>query len=164
MSPRYLIEPLTESDAQILSDMLFHAVYVAPGTVPPSRAIVTEPELARYVEDWGRVNDVGLKGIDSRDRKPVGAAWVRLLVGENKGYGYVDDGTPELSIAVLPDYRGRGLGTRLLNALFSLAREHYNAISLSVTKENPAKRLYDRLGFRVVSEQGSSLTMKKDLS
>ena len=163
MSLHYLIEPLTESDAEILSDMLFHAVYVAPGSVPPSRAIIKEPELARYVEDWGRVNDVGLKAIDSRDRKPVGAAWVRLLVGENKGYGYVDDDTPELSIAVLPDYRGRGLGTRLLNALFSLAREHYNAISLSVTKENPAKRLYDRLGFRIVFEQGSSLTMKKDL-
>lgn len=163
MSPHYLIEPLTESDAEILSDMLFHAIYVAPGTVPPPRAIIKEPELARYVEDWGRVNDVGLKAVDSRDRKLVGAAWVRLLAGENKGYGYVDDDTPELSIAVLPDYRGRGLGTRLLNALFSLARERYNAISLSVTKENPAKRLYERLGFQVVSEEESSLRMKKDL-
>jgi GNAT superfamily N-acetyltransferase len=67
-----------------------------------------------------------------------------------KGYGYVDDETPELTMAVLPFARGQGIGTELLTRLMELARSHYSGISLSVWPENSAYRLYQRLGFQVV--------------
>ena len=95
--------------------------------------------------------------------QPIGAAWLRLLVGDDGGYGHVDDATPELSIAVLSEYRGRGIGTRLLTRLLQLASEHYAAVSLSVAQNNPALLLYGRLGFDIVGTSGVSLTMRKAL-
>lgn len=72
---------------------------------PPPREIVLEPALARYVEDWGRETDCGYLAEDSNET-PIGAAWLRLFQGDQKGYGYVDDVAPELSIAILPGHRG----------------------------------------------------------
>ena len=80
------------------------------------------------------------------------------------GYGYVDEQTPELSIAVVPSRRGRGFGDELLRALMDRARlEGYTALSLSVERENPALKLYERFGFRPVEERGDTLVMKADL-
>ena len=75
----------------------------------------------------------------------------------------MDEQTPELSIAVLPQFRGQGLGTRLLEALTEAARGHYRAVSLSVSRGNPAERLYRRAGFELAAEGDSSITMLKNL-
>lgn len=65
-----------------------------------------------------------------------------------RGYGYVDDGTPELAVALYPGYRGRGIGGRLLRALFAELRDRgFRSVSLSVQHANPAYALYRRLGF-----------------
>jgi ribosomal protein S18 acetylase RimI-like enzyme len=76
---------------------------------------------------------------------------LRLLIGEQKTVSYIDDQTPELAIALLPDYTGQGLGTQLLTHLIPAAREVYPAIVLSVRMSNPARHLYERMGF-VVTE------------
>jgi ribosomal protein S18 acetylase RimI-like enzyme len=122
---------------------------------------LSTPELGRYVRGWGRPDDVGLLAVDAETGQPVGAAWLRLMTREEAGYGYVDDETPELSIAVLPRYRGKGAGTLLLTRLLGDAERMYKAISLSVSGDNPAVRLYERLGFEAVSSSGTSLTMKR---
>jgi ribosomal protein S18 acetylase RimI-like enzyme len=62
----------------------------------------------------------------------------------------VADGIPELAIAVLPQYIGQGIGARLLARLLEDARSLYPAVVLSVRDANPARRLYERLGFVVV--------------
>jgi len=94
----------------------------------------------------------------------VGAAWLRLLTGADRGYGTVDDATPELSVAVVPDCRGQGIGKRLLSALLDAAAERYEAVSLSVQADNPALRLYQRLGFEVVEDGGTWFTLRKRLT
>jgi len=160
-APRYPIRPLTQADEPLLWEMLYHAMYVPPGDAPSLRETVNRPELARYVRGWGRADDRGFVALDGH--QPIGAAWLRLLVGDDGGYGHVDDATPELSIAVLSEYRGRGIGTRLLTRLLQLASEHYAAVSLSVAQNNPALRLYGRLGFDIVGTSGVSLTMRKAL-
>jgi GNAT superfamily N-acetyltransferase len=86
-----------------------------------------------------------------------------VFTAGNKGYGYIDDETPELSIAVLPEYRGKGIGTDLLRHLIEEVRVRHRALSLSVSSDNPAIHLYKRLGFEVVEQTGTSLTMKKQL-
>jgi ribosomal protein S18 acetylase RimI-like enzyme len=156
-----IIRPLILTDEPFLWDMLYQAIYVPAGSPPPERDIVYRPELAGYVRDWGRSDDSGFIAIEPTTSCPVGAAWLRLLTKENQGYGYVDDATPELSIAVLPDYRGQGVGTQLLARLIEAAQTRYAAISLSVSPENPALRLYRRLGFEEVGRCGTSLTMIK---
>jgi ribosomal protein S18 acetylase RimI-like enzyme len=122
---------------------------------------VQRPELARYAEGWGRSDDIGFAAVDERSRQPIGAAWSRLLTGANKGYGHIDDTTPELSVAIEPPYRGRGIGTALLAALMKEAELRYRAISLSVARDNAAARLYRRLGFEIVRASGGAMTMRK---
>ena len=83
---------------------------------------------------------------------PVGAVWSRLLIGEHKTYGYVDDYTPELAAAVSPEYIGQGIGTTLLNAYLERTGKLFRAVTLNVRADNPAFRLYERAGFSVIGE------------
>ena len=161
---RYLIRSLLQSDEPMLREMLYHALYVPPGqpSFPPE--VVDEPEIIRYVERWGRAGDRGLAALDAVSVQPVGAVWSRLFSAEEKGYGYLASDIPELSIAVLPEYRNQGIGTSLLKQLISEAQNEFSALSLSVSADNPAVRLYLRLGFVIAAAQRTSLTMKLRLT
>ncbi|HEY1830711.1 MAG TPA: GNAT family N-acetyltransferase [Acidimicrobiales bacterium] len=125
---------------------------------PEQRAtVLARPEVAHYIDGWGRRGDLG---VVADNGAPLGAAWIRRFTRHDPGYGYVDDETPELSIGVVEDQRGRGLGTAMLHALVERALgEGATRMSLSVEDENPARRLYERLGFDVVGRVGSSDTM-----
>jgi len=162
-TPGYTIRPITPADEPFLWEALYHAIYVALGDAPPEQDVVNRPELARYVRGWGDANDLGFIAVAEEKQQPIGAAWIRLLTGDDGGYGYTDDTTPELSVAVLPEYRGRGIGTRLLIHLLQAVSIHHPSVSLSVEAGNPASRLYRRLGFEIVSTSGTSLLMRKTL-
>lgn len=107
---------------------------------------------------------MGFVAVDAGSGKPIGAAWLRLLKRDERGYGHVDDETPELGMAVLHGYRGRGVGSALLGCLLKSAGAVYHSASLSVSADNPAVRLYVRAGFQRVCVCGDSLTMIKRLS
>ena len=156
------LEPVTAENAAGLWEMLYLAIYIPPGVQPPGREIVREPGLAHYVEGWGRAGDLGFYAMQAE--QPVGAAWLRLWSEGDRGYGWVDDRTPELTLAVLPGLRGQGIGSRLLEHLLAAARSRYAAASLSVTAANPALRLYQRAGFRRVGGDEITWTMLIDLN
>ncbi|OXI31187.1 GNAT family N-acetyltransferase [Burkholderia sp. AU16741] len=62
-------------------------------------------------------------------------------------------------IQILPAHQGRGIGEAVLNALLTDAARAHVPVSLSVLHGNPARRLYERLGFRVASETDTSVNM-----
>jgi ribosomal protein S18 acetylase RimI-like enzyme len=125
-------------------------------------SVLEEPMLHRFYDGWGRPGDAGV--IAELDGVPVGAAWYRLFSAGNAGYGFVDEETPELSIAVVPSRRGAGLGSELLDALLDRARaDGYGEISLSVEKGSPAVGLYERHGFELVREDDGGVTMRAAL-
>jgi ribosomal protein S18 acetylase RimI-like enzyme len=96
---------------------------------------------------------------------PVGAAWFRLFSAAEPGYGFVDEATPELAIAVVPSKRGHGIGDELLQALLAKAEAAgYGRLSLSVEPGNPARKLYERHGFEVVDEGDEAWTMVASLA
>lgn len=143
-----------------LWEMLYQAIYTPAGKEPPPRDILNKPEIAGYVSGWGRKGDSGFIAL-KHDGQPIGAVWIRLFDEANQAYGYVDDKTPELSMAVLPGYRGRGVGDALLGRMLKEARANgYPAVSLSVDPDNPAVSLYNRHGFAEVGKRGTSLVMK----
>lgn len=156
-----LIRWLTPSDQAFLWDALYNAVHVPPGEAPPSREIVNLPELSCYVSGWmQRPDDLGV--VAEEEGVPIGAAWLRRWSGQQRGYGFVDEATPELSMSVLPAHRGRGVGTTMLRRLLSAAEERYAAVSLSVAASNPARQLYEREGFVPISRSDvGSITMIK---
>ncbi len=131
-------------DVRFLRDMLHHAYYWkerAPDAGPGP--------VALYVKAWGRPGDTAVIAIEGGF--PVGAAWYRVFGAEEPGYGFVDERTPELAIAVVPSKRGHGIGDELLKALIEKARAGgYARLSLSVEPGNPARKLYERHGFAVV--------------
>ncbi|MTE13042.1 GNAT family N-acetyltransferase [Nocardia aurantiaca] len=133
------------ADEKFLWAMLFEASHARDRGVVSPEQLMDQPNLARYVRGWGATGDLGMVG--GTDGVLLGAAWLRRFTAENAAFGYIDADTPELAIGVAPDSRGTGLGTALMNALLDAAREQYEAVSLSVRLENPARRLYQRLGF-----------------
>jgi GNAT superfamily N-acetyltransferase len=142
-------------DVRFLRDMLHHAYYWrerVPGSL-----------VSRYVRGWGRPGDTAV--IALAGGFPVGAAWYRLFKAEEPGYGFVDAGTPELAIAVVPSKRGHGIGDELLQALLAKARAAgYSRLSLSVEPGNPARKLYERHGFEVVEQGSEAWTMVAELA
>ncbi len=159
----YHFREITPADEPFLRDMIYQAVYVPPGTPLPGKEILKLPKLAQYAHNWGKEGDQGLIALDADRNVRAGAVWTRLFSAPSTGYGYVADHIPELTIALLPEYRGQGLGTRLLQQFFEhLQQMGYEAVSLSVVPENPAFRLYQRFGFQDTGKGiGDSLTMLK---
>ncbi|MBE9000676.1 GNAT family N-acetyltransferase [Nostoc sp. LEGE 12447] len=146
----YSIRPLTQEDEPFLWLMLYEAAHLEKEGNLTVQDAINNPDLAKYVKNWGSKDDSGFIAILETSNQPVGSAWLRLLTGENKGYGYVDDQTPELAIAILPQHRNKGIGTQLLTHLLAAAQTSYSSISLSIRSTNPALSLYKRFGFEVV--------------
>lgn len=65
-----------------------------------------------------------------------------------------------VDIGFLPEWRNQGLGTLFLRAVFAEAAEAGKKVSIHVEVFNPARRLYQRLGFREMSQQGPYLLME----
>jgi ribosomal protein S18 acetylase RimI-like enzyme len=65
-----------------------------------------------------------------------------------------------IDIAVLPEHRGAGIGTRLLGELLDEAERTGKRVSIHVEKGNPAFRLYERLGFAVKEDKGLYLLLE----
>ena len=84
--------------------------------------------------------------------------------GEPAGRLYVHRGPSEIrivDIALLPAFRGRGIGTRLLRSLIAEGDADGRKLSIHVEANNPARRLYERLGFRPAGEHGIYVLMER---
>jgi GNAT superfamily N-acetyltransferase len=144
----FSIRPAQPDDAPFLWDMAWEATAVDAGMRALGRDVAFAiPRVRRYLDGWGRPGDAGVVAV-ADDGRHLGAAWYRLFPTDDPGYGYVAPDIPELSIGVTAEARGWGVGSALLEALVALAREQgYRAVSLSVDRHNPARRLYERMGF-----------------
>ena len=149
-----MLRPVGRQDSRFLRDMLRHAYHWR---------IAEDPDLPvfRYVQNWGRRGDAGV--IAFAGPNVFGAAWYRLFPASAPGFGFVDEATPELTVAVVPSRRGKGIGHELMEALLAQARsEGYDALSLSSPSDSTG--LYERYGFRVVDDGGEAVTMRASLS
>ncbi len=144
----YIIRDMREDERGLLEEFLYQAIYVPEGfkgEVPRS-VIRDDPKCRAAYEGFGeRPDDRAL--VAEVDGNVVGACWVRTT----DEYGHIDDATPSFSISLFEQYRGCGIGTALMTRMLDeLQSAGYARTSLSVQKENPALRLYERLGFRII--------------
>jgi ribosomal protein S18 acetylase RimI-like enzyme len=156
--------PVAPDDVDWIKWALYTALAWNPAReLPPPEETLEHPEAARYHRDWGRAGDFGV--IASEAGEVVGVAYSRLFTEDDHGYGFVDEVTPEVAIGIRSDRRGLGLGTELLTRLADEARARgFERLSLSVAVDNPARRLYERLGYRTVSIDGDGVRMVVDLA
>jgi ribosomal protein S18 acetylase RimI-like enzyme len=157
------IHPATKDDVAFLKKMLYEAARWNPDWPrEPIEEVLSDPMLVRYHEGWGRPGDGGVVAEIEGER--VGAAWYRQFTSEAPGYGFVDDKIPELSIAVVPLHRRKGIGEALLRSAMVQAREEgFQALSLSVAVHNRSRMMYQRAGFEKVDGSGGSWTMVANL-
>jgi ribosomal protein S18 acetylase RimI-like enzyme len=149
---QFSVRSVTPDDIPFLWDMLYFAARMLEEGATSSDAARHDPHLNNYVREWGRRGDRGVIAYDPQSLRKLGAAWIRLLIDDKSYYGYYDDETPELAIAVLPEVIGQGVGSALLSHLIGTVRSEVPAIVLTVRSDNPAKNLYERFGFIVVEE------------
>ena len=143
------IRRIKPADYAVLEDFLYNAIYIPPGEEMPPREVVFEPEIYIYIDGFGsKSGDLGV--VAEQDGKIIGAAWTRII----PAYGHINEETPELAISVLSEFRGNGIGTKMMKKLFEfLAEKGYKQTSLSVQKNNPAVKFYERLGYKVTDEK-----------
>jgi ribosomal protein S18 acetylase RimI-like enzyme len=67
-----------------------------------------------------------------------------------------------VQLQILPTHQGLGIGTSLVRALLEQAHAQGTKVTLSVLRVNHARRLYERLGFRVVGEDEFSFHMESE--
>lgn len=155
-----IIRQIRPEEYGLLQEFLYQAIYLPEGTKPPPRSVVDLPELQVYVAGFGtQPGDYCL--VSEIAGTVVGAAWSRIM----QDYGHIDDRTPSLAISLLPEHRGLGIGAQLLHSLLLLLQENgYLRVSLSVQNANPALRLYERAGFRILAEKGTEYLMLRDIT
>lgn len=146
---KYQIREICTDEKYILEDMLYEAIFQLDNNNILPREVIEQPELNVYIDDFGKADDYCF-----------GAVWVRILAGKVKGYGNIDDETPEFAISLFKEYRNHGIGTALMKEMINhLLEKGYKQTSLSVAKDNYALTMYKNFGFKIVSEQEDDYLM-----
>jgi ribosomal protein S18 acetylase RimI-like enzyme len=158
-----VIRDLRHDETSFLGDMLCAALAWKPGRrLPPKALLLRIPQVSIFHEGWGRPGDTGL--VAEQDQVRLGLVWYRMFTDASHGEGFVDPQTPEIAVAVVEGHRGKGLGSALMKAAHDRARaQGIRRISLSVDHDNPARRLYERLGYMAIAEREDDDRMVLDL-
>ena len=143
----------------LLKDFLYEAIFIPEGVEPPAREIIEQPELKLYYEGFGTGKaDYCIVADDGG--KVIGAVWTRVM----NDYGHVDDETPSFAVSLYKEYRGRGIGTKLMKEMLSLLKkEGYERASLAVQKANYAVKMYENVGFKKFDENDEEYIMVCEL-
>ena len=158
----YIIRELRETEIYLLEDFLYQAVFQRDEKNLIPRSVINEPGVGVYIENFGKQDDLCL--VAEADNKIIGAVWTRILCGEVKGFGNIDNSTPEFAVSLYKEYRGKGIGTALMKSMLQLLKEKgYEKTSLSVHKDNYAVKMYQNVGFSIIGKQKDDYLMVCEL-
>jgi ribosomal protein S18 acetylase RimI-like enzyme len=148
------------SDIQFLREMLYEAVFWRPNPDKPSfEEGLTDPGVNNALVDWGK-RDGDATVVALIDSMQAGAAWYRFYTDDNCIRGYMDEKVPVIVIAVHKNYRLQGIGEKMIAWLIDHAsKRNIQKLSLMVSKDNHAIRLYRKCAFLVYADTGDSLLM-----
>ena len=153
------IREIKPTEYHVLKNFLYEAIFIPEGVDAPPKSIIEKPELQIYVKNFGKFKDDKCL-IAEVDGKIIGAIWSRIM----NDCGHIDDETPSLAMALYKNFRGQGIGTKLLDEMINLLQNFgYNAVSLSVQKKNFAVKIYKRAGFKVFLENDDDYIMIRNL-
>lgn len=149
-----LLRPVTDDDREFLVD-LYHSVREQELAHVPWDATTRRA----FIEHQYNAQDAHY-----RQHYPGATLDVIELDGDPAGRLYVHRGPSDIrimDIALAPAFRGRGIGTGLLRTLIAEAEDSARKLSIHVEMNNPARTLYERLGFRAAGEHGVYVLMER---
>lgn len=153
------IREIREKETYILEDLLYEAIYQPDENNLITRNVLKIPEVNAYISNFGKKGDDYCL-VAECDGKIAGAVWVRIISDPVKGYGNVDNRTPEFVISLFKEYRDKGIGTLLMAAMIDhLTKSGYKQASLNVKKGNYATKLYKKSGFKIIDENEEDYLM-----
>ena len=88
----YEIREIKSSEIYLLKEFLYEAIFQRDENNLLPKDIINKPEIRVFIDGFGKPDDCCL--VADIDGKVVGAVWTRILSGEMKGYGNVDEYTP----------------------------------------------------------------------
>jgi len=154
-----MIREILAEELGILDEMLYMSIFQSEGCGPLPHYVTQIPEINVYIDGFGTQKDDYCL-IANMDGRIIGAVWVRILAGKIRGYGNIDDQTPEFAISVSKEYRNLGIGTLLMQKMIEyLKKQGYAQTSLSVQKRNYAVKMYQKLGFEIIRENEEDYLM-----
>lgn len=152
----YHIRPIQPTEIPLLKDFLYEAIFIPEGVAAPPRSILDDENLQVYIRNFGQMHDDRCLVAEVGD-KIVGAIWSRIM----NDYGHIADDVPSIAISLYKEYRNLGIGTDLLRQMLELLKaDGYKSVSLSVQKANYAMRMYQKAGFRILSDDGEEALMQ----
>jgi ribosomal protein S18 acetylase RimI-like enzyme len=156
---KIIIRKIRPQELYHLEDFLYTAIYQPDKENLIPRDVIKNPAVSMYIDNFGKQkNDYCL--VAEYNGELIGAVWIRILAGKIKGYGNIDEHTPEFATAVFENYQKQGVGTMLMNAMIEYMRKKkYTQTSLSVIKENYAVKLYKKAGFEIIDENKDDYLM-----
>lgn len=159
----YIIREIKPTEIHLLKDFLYEAIFQRDEENLLPKDVINQPELNVFIDNFGKPDDLCL--VADIDGKVVGAVWTRILSGEIKGFGNIDDKTPEFAISLYKEFRNKGIGTALMKNMMHLLKERgYRKTSLAVQKDNYAVRMYKAVGFEIVAELEEEYLMVHELN
>ncbi len=154
-----IIRKIKKDAYKLLEDFLYEAIFIPEGVEKPSRDIIRKEELQVYIKDFGTNKDDNCL-LAECDNKIVGACWTRIM----NDYGHIDNDKPSFAISLYEEYRGKGIGNRLMKSMLKLLKDKgYKKTSLSVQKNNYAVKMYKNVGFKIIDENKEEYIMVCDL-
>lgn len=152
--PRITLRPSTDEDRPFLQ-----RVYASTREEELATAPWPEEQKRQFLEMQFQAQDM-----DYRARRPDAQFLVIEADGTPIGRLYrvfLDDELRVMDIALLPEWRGQGIGSALIDDIIAEADAAGLIVSLHVERWNPARRLYDRLGFDVTGETEVYLRLER---
>jgi ribosomal protein S18 acetylase RimI-like enzyme len=122
----------------------------APWTVEQKTAFLMQ-QFAAQRAAWPRQFPTATFDVIEHEGRPIGRLYV-----DRRG-----DDVRIVDISLLPSHRGGGIGGTLLRRVIADADRSGSSVSLHVEKGNPARRLYERLGFRERADEGVYFLMER---
>jgi ribosomal protein S18 acetylase RimI-like enzyme len=138
------LRPATEADFEYLFDLNMATIRV-------------------YAEQVYGPHDEAAHRRIFHERFPPGAIQIVVVDGQDAGMLQLEpdgDSVQLANIRVAPEYQGRGIGTRLIQGVLKNAYGRGQSVTLRVFKVNPARFLYERLGFVVVGATETHILME----
>lgn len=159
----YIIRKIKSNEIPLLCDFLYEAIFQKDENNLLPRDIINQPELKIFIDDFGKHDDFCL--VAEANEKIVGAVWTRILCGDIKGFGNIDEYTPEFAISLYKEYRNKGIGTELMKNMLQLLKgKGYKRTSLAVQKDNYAVKMYQKVGFETIGESEEEYIMVCNLN
>lgn len=150
-----------KKDIPFMTKMLLESCAASEVYIDPSE-LSKFPDTEIYVKGWDPKSECGIIA-ENESGKAVGATWIRNL--SELGH-WEKEQLPEITVAVLPEYRRHGIASDLMNRLYKLCQQKdIHKLSLGVHQNNiPAINLYIKQGWVKEGEFKEYIMMTRNTS